>query len=71
MKKTESFGFVIEPQYSFSEGQKTAIKNRYSVYLPHSCDEWQIAYGNKAACVRDLEAFIKEALETLEKLKQL
>lgn len=41
----------------------------YQVFLPHSCDAWDITYGTREACIEELESFIKEAQEILQKLK--
>jgi len=49
----------------------------YLVQLPHQCDEWTIAGGEKfwtgttkENAVLQMETFIKEAKEALEKLIQ-
>lgn len=49
----------------------------YLVQLPHQCEEWTVAGGEKywtgttkEKAIEQLETFIKEAQEALEKLKQ-
>ncbi len=41
---------------------------RIFVQLPHSCDEWVLAYGTKEETVRMLNSFVGAALVALGKL---
>ena len=43
---------------------------RFEVALPHSCDQWSIAYGKPEECIKDLESFISEAKDILKILKK-
>ena len=67
----EPFGFTVEK----TKNQDREYDGKFMVYLPHSCDSWCIAgenYGDgvsKEEAVTELERFIEEAQETLEKLK--
>lgn len=44
---------------------------KWSVYLPHQCDDWQITdgYVNHAQAIKSLEDFISEAQDALEALR--
>lgn len=62
MNEKEDFGFAYEV---FDDGKK-------QVFLPHSCDEWVIAYsrkGDKEEIIKEFERFIKEAQDLLEEIK--
>ena len=44
----------------------------YTVQLPHSCDEWVITKDmDKTKAIKETEDFIKEAQESLKRLKLL
>lgn len=81
LKSTKKFGIYLEilgEQGLLSEDKRgrrtygvTKPNGNYEVALPHSCDQWSIATGDKDQCITELEVFIAEANEILERLKKI
>lgn len=77
--KTKIFNFELEPkgqrEWVVKDGKKvlelTKPDGKYEVFLPHSCDEWDITYGKPEECIKELTNFINEAQEILNELKNL
>lgn len=76
------FGFTVKKHMKYipdPRGWKYGRREwngNWDVYLPHSCDSWEIAGdemgegGTYGDAVSDLEAFIAEAQEALVALKE-
>jgi len=74
------YGMTTELEWTYDYQRGLDKNNRptrkvytaYTVYLPHSCDEWSIAYDrDKTKAVADLEQFIAEAQDALLELNSL
>lgn len=74
----EPFGFTVEREekYRFRYTPRQEYTDRWTVYLPHQCDEWAIsgddAYSGHVpheVAVARLEAFIAQAQDALTALK--
>lgn len=71
------FGFTVEHSRDFNDDGDRVVADTttWRVYLPHQCDDWDIAGGrweggeSRADAVAELEAFIAEAQQALEALK--
>ena len=73
MASNDSFGFKVEEQidHKWVGGNDLGKPNgKFEVYLPHSCDQWSIAYGKKDQCIKELQSFIDEAKQALEELNK-
>lgn len=75
-----SFGEADTLAYDFdvrvSSGTNPVTLKRYPVawrvYLPHQCDEWDIAYADtREEAITELEEFIAEAQDALTQLREL
>ena len=60
------FGSAIDP-----DRPRPPLTDRWSVSLPHQCDEWTISeYEDHATTVAALEDFIEQAQVALARLKE-
>lgn len=67
----EKKGELIHPNQKPGEVSYGDKFYNYHVYLPHSCDEWVIAYGlKKEKVIKDLKVFILEAQQALSDLEK-
>jgi hypothetical protein len=67
------FNFQVgqEKEFDFSTDPPEYVPY-YVVQLPHSCEEWRIAfYTDKAMAVAQVETFIAEAQTALARLRDL
>lgn len=71
------FEFEVERTRAYPDGfDKPAVYEGYRVYLPHSCDEWDIVGGwssgaSRSAAIEKLRQFIDEAELALRELEQM
>ena len=65
---SDEFGFTVSvaPEDDGAGG----VRDRWTVDLPHQCDSWTIAIGDKATVAEGLRAFIAEATEALARLER-
>lgn len=64
-----NFGFTIRDEYNYDKDK--TVPNKYTLCLPHQCDQWEIVTGTKEECLKELDLFISEAKELRKKLKEL
>lgn len=58
-------GWSVDP-----DSPRPPLTDKWSVYLPHRCDEWLITDDPHDEAVVQLELFIAEALQALTALRE-
>lgn len=74
---SEKFGIRVQHPRDYNDDGDLVVSDAttWRVFLPHQCDDWDIAGGrwdggeSKVDAVASLEKFIAEAQEALEALK--
>lgn len=77
MSEDYNYGFTVKRERTWNRdtNEPDVVDGRWLVYLPHQCDDWDIAgeYGGAVShesAIASLEAFITQAQEALVALRE-
>lgn len=59
-----------EGEYDYFSGGLNAMRDDWSVYLPHKCGSWEVGYGSREEALADAHAFRAELDRAIAVLEQ-